>query len=351
MTAPRATAAPTRLFTVFGTVLYVDAATGELRHGAVETSPGNAGLLDDDGAGRLAHGTDDAIEPIVCTGDGSWSKASRPELAGAASFAIEQRETGSVGLAAGGRYLSARDDGAIVHSTGECGARERFRAAFDEAGEPAPIAIFPGREFTRFHLGCGPNFIAGFLNIDLRSDIEPGRLLRVSNVAGAYFACFDLSQGVPGCDNSLDLIYHCHFLEHLGYPEAIRLLQQARLRLKPGGRMRLLVPDLELWIANYQHNNTSFFDAYRRHALRRHAELFPTKGAVFMGMLHQHGHRWGYDFETLNWLLRDIGFTDIERTLFQESRIPEIALMEPYTALRGMESLCVECRKPALPGG
>ena len=32
----------TRLFTVFGTVLYVEPFTGELRHGPVESSPANA---------------------------------------------------------------------------------------------------------------------------------------------------------------------------------------------------------------------------------------------------------------------------------------------------------------------
>lgn len=35
--APRA-----RLFTAFGTALYIDVASGELRHGPIETSPANA---------------------------------------------------------------------------------------------------------------------------------------------------------------------------------------------------------------------------------------------------------------------------------------------------------------------
>ena len=41
-TAPRA-----RLFTAFGTVLYVDVASGELRHGPIESSPANAVFVAD----------------------------------------------------------------------------------------------------------------------------------------------------------------------------------------------------------------------------------------------------------------------------------------------------------------
>ena len=41
---------PARLFTAFGTVLYVDAASGELRHGPVETSAANAYFVADRGS-------------------------------------------------------------------------------------------------------------------------------------------------------------------------------------------------------------------------------------------------------------------------------------------------------------
>src|SRR5207248_7741432 len=40
MTAP-STLPPARLYTTWGTVLYVDSASGQLRHGAMETSPTN----------------------------------------------------------------------------------------------------------------------------------------------------------------------------------------------------------------------------------------------------------------------------------------------------------------------
>jgi hypothetical protein len=75
------------------------------------------------------------------------------------------------------------------------------------------------REFKKYHLGCGGVFIPGFLNIDSNNDLQIGRIYtNHQGIEGAYFLNYDLRSGVPGEDNTLELIYHCHFLEHLAYP-------------------------------------------------------------------------------------------------------------------------------------
>ena len=65
-----------------------------------------------------------------------------------------------------------------------------------------------------------------------------------------------------------------------------------------------------------------------------------------MGMLHGHDHKCGYDFESLEWLLNYIGFSNIDRTLYADGSIENIQAIEPMNPLRVMESLCVECTKP-----
>ncbi len=66
-----------RLVTVFGTVLYVDAASGELRHGPHDSSPANAAFVaDPDCRGHPAGArsrtiADGTSEPIVCLADRS----------------------------------------------------------------------------------------------------------------------------------------------------------------------------------------------------------------------------------------------------------------------------------------
>ena len=64
-----------------------------------------------------------------------------------------------------------------------------------------------------------------------------------------------------------------------------------------------------------------------------------------MGMLHNHEHKCGYDWETLRWVLERVGFKRIRKVLFQESDLPDISTIEPYSPLRSLESICVECYK------
>lgn len=201
-------------------------------------------------------------------------------------------------------------------------------------------------QFKKFHLGCGTIFIKDYLNIGYWHHLQQGMLYANPNgVEGTFLLNFDLVQGIPAADGSLEVVYHSHLLEHLSYREGMAFTANCFKALKPGGIMRVLVPDLELWVNNYVHNNTFFFEQYRR-ALAPDEALYPTKGAIFMGMLHNHEHKMGYDFETLKWVLEQAGFVNIRRTLVQDSDLPNIAEVEPYFAMKAMESLCVECYKP-----
>ncbi len=201
-------------------------------------------------------------------------------------------------------------------------------------------------QFRRFHLGCGTIFIPGYLNVGYWHHLSEGTLYANPNgVEGTYLLNHDLVKGIPAADNSLEVIYHSHLLEHLSYQEGMEFIVNCYKALAPGGMMRVLVPDLQLWIENYFNDNTFFFDEYRK-ALGPDEALYPTKGAVFMGMLHNHGHKCGYDFDTLKWVLERAGFSRVRRTLVQVSDLENIAEVEPYFPTKAMESLCVECYKP-----
>src|ERR1700730_10042504 len=67
-----ASAFRTRLFTTFGTLVYVDPASGELRHGAIVISPANAVFTADlSSAGALWQGCMTHVEggPVACSAD------------------------------------------------------------------------------------------------------------------------------------------------------------------------------------------------------------------------------------------------------------------------------------------
>ncbi len=65
-----------------------------------------------------------------------------------------------------------------------------------------------------------------------------------------------------------------------------------------------------------------------------------------MGMLHNHEHKFGYDYDSLSWVLNHVGFSQVNKTLYGDSDIDDILLMEPLDPIKIMESLCVECIKP-----
>jgi SAM-dependent methyltransferase len=82
------------------------------------------------------------------------------------------------------------------------------------------------------NLGCGRRFHPGWVNLDF-SPVAP-------NVRA-----HDLRKGIPYPDETFDVVYHSHVLEHLSKWDAPTFLRECRRVLRPGGLIRIAVPDLE----------------------------------------------------------------------------------------------------------
>jgi SAM-dependent methyltransferase len=200
--------------------------------------------------------------------------------------------------------------------------------------------------FKKYNLGCGPKFYQNFLNVGYWAQLQEGAVYKdLNGTTNTFMLNHDLRHGIPAADNSLDLAYHSHMLEHLSYTDGIEFTKECLRVLKPGGTLRILVPDLELWINAYTNNNSFFFEQYRQMG-GIDPDIYVTKAAVFMGMLHNHEHKCGYDFESLKWLVEHVGFTDIKRTLYGAGTIDDLENIEKVDPIRTMESLCIECKKP-----
>jgi predicted SAM-dependent methyltransferase len=85
---------------------------------------------------------------------------------------------------------------------------------------------------TYVNLGCGSRFHPDWTNFDIVS-YDP-----------AVIAA-DLSKGIPLEDNSADVVYHSHVLEHIRRNDAPTFIRECLRVLKPGGVIRIAVPDLE----------------------------------------------------------------------------------------------------------
>ena len=90
----------------------------------------------------------------------------------------------------------------------------------------------PAGQDLRLHLGCGDIDYPGFVNIDGRPAPHVHRLQRIDKLDA--FA-----------DQSASLIYACHCLEHFGFRQVPLVMKEWRRVLKPGGIVRISVPDFD----------------------------------------------------------------------------------------------------------
>jgi predicted SAM-dependent methyltransferase len=88
------------------------------------------------------------------------------------------------------------------------------------------------------NLGCGARFRDGWVNIDFVSNDKNVR-------------AYNLNKGIPYPDNSFDVVYHSHVLEHFTKTDAEKFIAECYRVLKPGGIIRIAVPDLEAIAKNY----------------------------------------------------------------------------------------------------
>ena len=100
------------------------------------------------------------------------------------------------------------------------------------------------------NLGCGSRFHPGWTNVDMAP--QHPSVLRC-----------DFLEGLPFADQSQDVVYHSHVLEHLPRDHAVDFLRECRRVLKPGGILRVAVPDLERIVADY---NQTLLDLKREPA-------------------------------------------------------------------------------------
>jgi predicted SAM-dependent methyltransferase len=94
------------------------------------------------------------------------------------------------------------------------------------------------RTLPLLNIGCGNQFHSSWINIDL-VPADP-----------SVMAC-NITNGLPFEDNTFAAVYHSHVLEHLSHTESDRLIAECYRVLRPGGILRVVVPDLEQIAACY----------------------------------------------------------------------------------------------------
>ena len=146
----------------------------------------------------------------------------------------------------------------------------------------------------------------------------------------------DVRKGLPFCDASVSYIYSSHTFEHFSWAESRKVAEECFRVLKPGGTLRIVVPDLGLMVRQYLQNRvpTASHDFLHRLSLSHGLHDLIHPGA---------NHSQMFDEKSLLHLFRQAGFASPEVKGFLESRIPDIARIE--LEVRRNESLYVESQR------
>jgi predicted SAM-dependent methyltransferase len=150
----------------------------------------------------------------------------------------------------------------------------------------------------------------------------------VSILKGNVFIYRDLSYGIPVLDESVDFIYTSHFIEHLEKDTCNRLIKDIFRVLKPGGTIRIVVPDLAYTISLYS-------KGYKKEMLDNYF-FINCNGSEYSR------HRYMYDYDMLEEILNKNGYVNVVKAGYQSGKTPDIDILDNQPEV----SIYVEAIKP-----
>lgn len=170
----------------------------------------------------------------------------------------------------------------------------------------------------QLHVGCGLRRIPGFIHIDSRP-------------LGGLDYITEAGQLAMFANDSVDLLYNCHVLEHISRPCIQPTLQEWWRVLKPGGLLRTAVPDLAVAWAIYTESQDL---------------------NLILGLLYgrqdypENTHLMGFDWLTLKRHLEQAGFINVRRYDYQQTLHKDYDDYSQAYIQGKLASLNVEADKP-----
>lgn len=146
-------------------------------------------------------------------------------------------------------------------------------------------------KLVKLHLGCYHRKIHGYVNVDIRPECNPDLVED----------CFSLPSFK---ENSVDILYTAHMLEHCKREECLQILARWNEILKPGGILRISVPDFEALCLYYIQTR----------------DLKSITNLMFGSQKHPYDfHYIGFDEKYLTSLLKELDFWNIRRYDWRET--------------------------------
>jgi predicted SAM-dependent methyltransferase len=178
-------------------------------------------------------------------------------------------------------------------------------------------------QLRKLNWGCGGHTAEGWINSDQKAG------------PGINLSC-DIKEGLPLDDASVDYAVSIHALVEVAYPELISVLQELRRVLKPGGVLRLCLPDLLKGVAAYHRNDRNYFAIPD--------EDVKSIGSKLVLQLIWYGYsRTLFTEDFIEEMLLKAGFSRVHRCQYQQTKtsFADITILDN----RENESLYVEAVK------
>lgn len=234
------------------------------------------------------------------------------------------------------------------------GLRRRLKSAWYGAapllfGNPVALALrdraaaqyLRSADPPRVNVGCGKYPMPGWLNFDL-----------VPRHTGVLHA--DATRRMPLPDGSVALVRAEHMIEHLPHGAALAFLREVRRVLRPGGRLRLVTPDLARILALMQGTAPGVETDYVAWVTAGRYPQAPAPAPEYAvnAMFRFYGHQFIWSRALLARTMEEAGFTAARFHEVNESDEPLLAGQETHGRFIGepfnrLESMVLEATRPA----
>jgi SAM-dependent methyltransferase len=215
-------------------------------------------------------------------------------------------------------------------------------------------------KIIKINIGSGPNGKADWINLDWGVLPLLGKmpwlakfLSKIKLLPGNYLTTWPKSlclvdgrKKLPFKNHSVDYIYTSHFLEHLQRYQTKKLLRECKRILRPGGIIRICVPDIKLLSKKYVDGDRDYFLALEdfsseKKELQSIADLFMQhiygydswSKPSFLQKIRRffiRGHLWMYDYDSLRFILEKTGFTEIKFCEPAQGKTPDIDYLDVH---------------------
>jgi SAM-dependent methyltransferase len=210
----------------------------------------------------------------------------------------------------------------------------------------------------KLNLGSGPKEIKGWTNYDnsyslylSRHSIHIIKLMNIMKIISdkklkliekykeQKIIWADIVNHIPEENNTVDVIYLSHVIEHIDEHEVGKLFNEIKRVMKHGGVLRISVPNIRILVEDYLKNRDA--DQFIERTMlsnKRPKSIFDKLQIILVGTRN---HQWMYDEQSLVKLLNRFEFKNIKVLEPGITNITESSGLDLYE--RADESLYIEC--------